>query len=103
MKRLLLLLPLLLMLPASAQTLTKEQTAEWRRQIYQHYENFSSAGQAENWPMACAALQKQAAILNTVMTDLQFHFPETNWMGLSNMVAKSLREPYCRGGGYLVR
>ena len=52
--------------------------------------------------MACSALQKQAAILNTVMTDLQFLFPETNWMGLSNMVAKSLREPYCRGGGYLV-
>ena len=99
MKRLLLLLPLLLMLPASAQTLTKEQTAEWRRQIYQHYENFSSAGQAENWPMACAALQKQAAILNTVMTDLQFHFPDVDWLALSNVNANARREG-CRGGGY---
>ena len=89
MKRLLLLLPLLLMLPASAQTLTKEQTAEYRRLIYQNHANFTRAGNARNWPMACAAKRSSASILNAVMTDLQFHFPETDWMGLSNAIASS--------------
>ena len=77
MRKLLFLLPLLLTLPASAQTLTKAQTAEFREQVFQHWKNAEAAGKADDWEMACASLQKQNAILATVMTDLQTHFPET--------------------------
>ena len=100
MKKLLLLLPLLLTLPASAQTLSKESTGRYVNQILQLHKNFSRAGEAENWPMVCAALRDQAAILNTTMTNLQFHFPETDWMALSNANAKSRRD-LCKYGGAL--
>ena len=100
MRKLLLLLPLLLTLPASAQTLSKESTGRCVNQILQLHKNFSRAGEAENWPMVCAALRDQAAILNRTMTNLQFHFPETDWMALSNANAKSRRD-LCKYGGAL--
>ena len=89
MKKFLFLLPLLLTLPASAQTLSRESTGRYVNQIRQLHENFSRAGEAQNLPMFCAALRDQAAILNTTMSNLQFHFPETDWMALSNANAKS--------------
>ena len=103
MKRLLLLLPLLLMLPASAQTLTKEQTANFRAQIFQHFRNTQAALDDGDFEMACASLQKQNAVLATVMTDLQFHFPETDWMAARIGTTKMLNKDYCFAGGIFTR
>ena len=103
MKRLLLLLPLLLTLPASAQTLTKAQAAEFRAQIFQHYGNAKAAVAASDFEMACASLQKQNAVLATVMTDLQKHFPETDWMAIRIGTTKMLKKDYCFAGGMFTR
>ena len=102
MRKLLLLLPLLLTLPASAQTLTKAQTAEFRAQIIQHFQNAEAAGKANDFEMVCASLQKQNAILATVMTYLQTHFPETDWMQLRLGNTKMLKRDYCFAGGMLM-
>ena len=52
--------------------------------------------------MVCASLQKQNAILATVMTDLQTHFPETDWMQLRLGNTKMLKRDYCFAGGMLM-
>ena len=55
-----------------------------------------------DFEMACASLQKQNAVLATVMTDLQSHFPETDWMKLRLMTTKMLKKDYCFAGGMLM-
>ena len=102
MRKPLLLLPLLLTLSASAQTLTKAQTAEFRAQIIQNYRNAEAAGRANNFEMVCATLQKQNAILATVMTDLQTHFPEIDWMQLRLKNTNMLKRDTCFAGGVLM-
>ena len=52
--------------------------------------------------MVCASLQKQNAILATVMTDLQTHFPETDWMQYRLGNTKMLKRDYCFAGGMLM-
>ena len=90
------------MLPASAESLTKDQTADFRAQIFQHYRNGQAALEGGDFEMACASLQKQNAVLATVMTDLQSHFPETDWMKLRLMTTKMLKKDYCFAGGMLM-
>ena len=102
MKNLLLLLPLLLMLPASAQTLTKKQTADLRAQIFQQVRNATTANQMNDLQKACASLQEQNAILDTAMTDLQTHFPETDWMQLRRVNTMMMNRDYCFAGGMLM-
>ena len=102
MKKLLLLLPLLLMLPASAQTLTKKQTAELRALIFQQVRNAAAANQTNHLQQVCVSLQKQNAILDTAMTDLQGHFPETDWMQLRRVNTRMMNQDYCFAGGILM-
>ena len=102
MRKLLLLLPPLLTLSASAQTLTKAQTAEFKAHIIQNYRNAEAAGRANNFEMVCATLQKQNAILATVMTDLQTHFPEIDWMQLRLENTKMLERDTCFASGLMM-
>ena len=100
MKRLLLLLTVFA-IPAvvSAQTLSRETTDAWLDKMQQHHINSAQAGQDGDWVMACASQQKIAAILETVMTDLQFHYPDRDWMEARRANQRILNGP-CQFGGY---
>ena len=102
MKKLLLLLPLLLMLPASAQTLAKKQAAELRAQICQQVRNAAAANQTNDLQKVCTALQKQNEILETAMAALQLHFPETDWKQLRRVNTRMMNQEYCFAGGILM-
>lgn len=94
MKKLLFLLPLLLMLPASAQALSKSQATAVRGQIYLLYRNVKAAIKASDFDRACGSLQKQNALLTIHMTDLQKHFPDpgADWMEIKGGATKMIRK-----------
>tara|TARA_Y100001954_G_C15802151_1_gene600694 strand:- start:1964 stop:2260 length:297 start_codon:yes stop_codon:yes gene_type:complete len=94
MRKLLLLLALLLMLPASAQALSKSQATAVSGQIYLLYRNVKAAIKASDFDRACGALQKQNALLTIHMTELQKHFPDPggDWMRIKGGATKLIRK-----------
>jgi len=98
MKKLLLLLPLLLALPASAQIRTKAEARNAVLQFIEAQEILDPALDAGDVPKICAALEKQLLILAYEMKQLKFYFPETNWKPMQEARMKGSRNYGCKFG-----
>jgi len=80
MKKLLLLLPLLLALPAEAQPIRERDEALFAiKTVAEIQKKLERAAAAEDLPKVCGYLGTQLVIVESEMKRLEFYFKEKNW------------------------
>ena len=80
MKKLLLLLPLLLALPAEANpSRERDQVIFAIKTVAEMQKDLERAAAAEDLPKVCGYLRQQLFIVESEMKRLEFYFKEHNW------------------------